>query len=322
MPEREISRTFVNVPERPARTILGGLTHVMKGIFLGPIYWLLATMVSLPGARFRTWCFVLGLGGLLGLRRRLPLRTTFHLLFMPMESTLYFEFDFVLKMLAGRPMERYLDVSSPRLIPLYLLDTRSGLTADLLNPDPRDLEETGRFVKFINVHERCTLHRSLIADAPLAPATFDVITSISVLEHIPEDLAAVQQIWNLLKPGGVFVLTVPCMAKASEQYIDRDEWGVLSKNSDGHVFWQRFYDQHLLELNVFRVTGRPQHVVVYGEKVAGSLVRNSERKRSDPAYPYWREPYMMATEYRYFDRLDELPGEGVIGFLFVKSGGA
>lgn len=316
MLNREIEKTVIHVPVRPRVTALGAGMHAIKGILLGPAYWFLAAFFPVPGLRFRARCAALGMRALLGVRRRLPLRTVFHLLFMPMESTRYFEFDFVRKMLEQRPMERYLDVSSPRLLPISILDTRIDVAADLINPNPSDLEQTALFIDLVGA--RCRLHRCLLADAPLAAETFDVITSISVLEHIPDDETAVRQIWNLLRPGGALVLTVPCMAKASEQYIDRDEWGLLDKDSDGHFFWQRFYDQQMLEQRVFCVTGEPQQVAIYGEKVAGALLRNSARKRSDPRYPYWREPYMMATEYRSFARLDELPGEGVIGLLFVK----
>jgi hypothetical protein len=35
-------------------------------------------------------------------------------------------------------------------------------------------------------------------------------------------------------------------------------------------------------------------------------------------YPVWREPYMMATEYRTFPSLEALPGEGVVVLEFVK----
>jgi hypothetical protein len=58
---------------------------------------------------------------------------------------------------------------------------------------------------------------------------------------------------------------------------------------------------------------------VFGEKVAGSFAHNAECKRRAGGYPFWREPYMMAAEYRYFERIDELPGEGVIGMAFTKT---
>ena len=51
------------------------------------------------------------------------------------------------------------------------------------------------------------------------------MTCVSVLEHIPGDVAAVRTMWSLVKPGGVLLLTLPCMSQASEQYIDYDEYG-------------------------------------------------------------------------------------------------
>jgi len=319
MPDPAIDRTLIRVPDRPARSKIGGIVHAAKGIVLAPLYWLLAATHRTPGLRFRLWCCGLGLRALLSFRRPLSLHACFHLLFMPMESTRYFEFDFARRMLAGRPIARYLDVSSPRLLPVSLLDRHPGRTAEFINPNLRDLEETARYVDLLGARRRCGLHNCLIADAPFPPETFDLVTSISVLEHIPEDLLAVRQMWALLKPGGTLILTVPCMAKRSEQYIDRDEWGLLDKDREGHVFWQRFYDEDLLRQRVFCVTGEPRRVEIYGEKIAGALFENSVHKRSDPGYPYWREPYMMGTEYRYFDRLEDLPGEGVVGFLFVKT---
>lgn len=267
--------------------------------------------------RFRLRCLRLGLCGLLR-PGRLPLSTCFHLLFMPMESTRYFEFEFVWQVLAQRPLKRYLDVSSPRLLPLLLLQLRKPAAADLINPNPRDLAQTRQLVDLIGAGQRCALHGCRIDQAPFTEGSFDAITSISVVEHIPDDVDAVRRMWALLRPGGTLVLTVPCMAHASEQYIDRDEWGVLGRDCDGYVFWQRFYDLALLEKNIFALTGLPRHIVVFGEKTAGSMSANSMRKRADPEYPYWREPYMMATEFRYFDNVSDLPGEGVAGLVFVK----
>ncbi len=46
---------------------------------------------------------------------------------------------------------------------------------------------------------------------------FDLITCISVLEHIPDHRAAVRGMFGLLKPGGYLVLTIPYN---QEQYVD------------------------------------------------------------------------------------------------------
>lgn len=40
-------------------------------------------------------------------------------------------------------------------------------------------------------------------------ASFDVVVALDVLEHIPDHAAAVREIARVLKPGGIFVATVP-----------------------------------------------------------------------------------------------------------------
>lgn len=52
----------------------------------------------------------------------------------------------------------------------------------------------------------------LLADAtqvPLLGATFDGILLLDVLEHLPDEGAAIREIARLLKPGGTFILSVP-----------------------------------------------------------------------------------------------------------------
>jgi SAM-dependent methyltransferase len=56
------------------------------------------------------------------------------------------------------------------------------------------------------------LETTVVADAAypsFAAATFDLITAIEVLEHVEQDVDALNEIWRLLKPGGILILTVP-----------------------------------------------------------------------------------------------------------------
>jgi SAM-dependent methyltransferase len=313
------SRIYIDVPQRKHRPLFGTALHALAGIVLSPLYWIAAALRGGAGVRFRIRCCALGLRALFAIRNRLRLETIFHLLFMPMESTRYFEFEFAWSALEALSFERMLDVSSPRLLPLCVIEARAALRADLINPDPRDLADTARLVAFIGADQRAARHACVVTDAPFPDGHFDLITSLSVLEHIPDDGAAVAKMWQLLKPGGVLILTLPCMAKAQDQFISQDQWGVLRNQvDDGYVFWQRLYDRQSLEERIFRITGAPQQIAVYGEKIAGAHQKNSRRKRADAYYPYWKEPYMMATDYRLFDRLEELPGEGVVGLRLVK----
>jgi SAM-dependent methyltransferase len=238
-----------------------------------------------------------------------------------MDSTRYFEFHEVWKSVKGLVFKSYLDVSSPRLIPLFLLKAAPGATAKLINPDSSDLSETGKMANALGLKSRCEFIHGILDNAGFTPASFDLITCISVLEHITQDKAAIETMWSLLRPGGKLILTFPCMAQPLEQYISHNQYGVLNPGDDGYTFWQRYYDRERLKSSIYSITGMPAHIVVYGEKKYGFFFRNASMKRLlGSLYPFWREPYMMATEYQSFSSTDELPGEGVIMLEFIKPG--
>lgn len=46
-------------------------------------------------------------------------------------------------------------------------------------------------------------------DVPLAPGTFDAVLMLDVLEHLDDDVASAAAAAKMLKPGGIFLLTVP-----------------------------------------------------------------------------------------------------------------
>lgn len=314
-----LARVDIRVPRRNQASRERLLFNGALSVVLAPMYLLLAWLRGAPGLRFRTKCFFLGLRLLLLPAAPGAREEGLRLVLMPMDSTRYFEFEFAERAMANLEVHRYLDVSSPRMVPVMFARKRPELRVDMINPDARDLANSMLVVRAAGLGARCTLHGCTVSDAPFAPGTFDVVTCISVLEHIPEDTEALRVIWSLMRPGGSLVLTVPCMARACEQYIDYDEYGLLPADEKGFVFWQRFYDAESLESRVFSVLGRPSRMEVFGEKVAGSFARNAEQKRRlGEAYPFWREPYMMGTDYRGFPSIADLPGDGVVGMTFVK----
>jgi SAM-dependent methyltransferase len=295
------------------------LKHAIIGAILSPTYLLAALALRPPGLGFRLRCTVFVLRLIRGWRKGLSLRTLFYLLVFPMDSTRYFEFDFSWRALRSRRISRYLDVSSPRLFPLMLLATKRAASASLINPDPVDLRGTADLVNAASLNGRCSLSGFAVEDCPFPAQSFDVVTSLSVIEHIPEDTAAIRKIWELLKPGGKLIVTLPCAATAWEQYINRNEYGLLRPDVDGFVFFQRFYDQALLQERILSITGSPRRFAIYGERERGLFSKNAAQKRSNAQYPYWREPVMMAREYSYFAKIEDLPGEGVIAMEFEKS---
>jgi SAM-dependent methyltransferase len=295
------------------------VSRALIGSVLSPIYWLLAHRYRVPGLNFQKDCALLAFRLLFSGKGKLPLAEIHRLLFSPMDSTRYFEFACMWDALSKLSVPRYLDVSSPRLFPIIFTLKKHETFAELLNPDAADLASTANLVEGLGLENRCVLRNCLVTDAPFERGSFDAVTSISVVEHIPEDTQAVQKMWDLLKPRGRLLLTLPCAAEASERYINRNEYGLLAPNEEGYFFFHRLYDQRSLEDRIFPVTGRPRQSVIYGEKSRGALRRNLDRKLGDPHYPYWREPYMMGQDFCYFKDLSELPGEGVIALEFEKS---
>ena len=48
---------------------------------------------------------------------------------------------------------------------------------------------------------------------PFAPESLDLVVAFDVLEHIPDDTTAAKQVFELLRPGGHFLVAVPCDMK-------------------------------------------------------------------------------------------------------------
>lgn len=87
---------------------------------------------------------------------------------------------------------------------------------------------------------------------------FDYIFSCSVFEHIhPEeggDVVASKNVAQLLKPGGVFAFSVPYYKSAFKEYIEGDVYH-LKGVSGVKTFFQKFYDEELLNQNIIQPYG-------------------------------------------------------------------
>jgi SAM-dependent methyltransferase len=316
-----VRKQYIELPLPMTCSFFYKLWARLKGILLSPIYLVKAHIAGGPGIGFHLRC--VATGARLLLTRSAPLKTCYNYLCFPMDSTRYFEFHEVWESVNNFVFKRYLDVSSPRLIPLFILKTAPGSTAVLINPDNRDIKETEQLADALGLKSRCEFFNCTIEDARLSPGSFELITCISVLEHILQDKTAVESMWALLTPGGKLLLTLPCMSHPLEQYISHNPYGLLSPGDDGYTFWQRYYDLKRLESCIYSITGAPLQMVIYGEKTRGLFFKNATMKRLlGHYYPFWREPFMMATEYQIFSSTGELPGEGVVILEFIKPAGS
>lgn len=288
------------------------------GAILSPAYWTLAGFYRAPGLPFRMECAAFAFRLLLSRKRQIPYRQISAMVLWPIDSVRYFEFDFIWQILSESPFYRYLDVSSPRMFPIILVHKRPNIAAELLNPDESDLSISAALVQASGMSHRCHLRHCLIENAPFEPESFDAITSISVIEHIPDDTNSLKKIWSLLKPGGRLLLSLPCAAEAEEEYRNVDYYGVQCQDERGYFFHQYKYDVPRLEERIYSVTGVPRRFAVFGERKRGTLQNWLVSRWTGGDYPLWKEPYAVARQFRYYQTISELPGDGVVAMEFVK----
>jgi len=69
-----------------------------------------------------------------------------------------------------------------------------------------------------DLHQPGVTHKVDITRVPLPDAGYDVVMAHHVLEHIEDDRQAMRELFRLLKPEGVAILSVPINASRRETY--------------------------------------------------------------------------------------------------------
>jgi SAM-dependent methyltransferase/DNA-directed RNA polymerase subunit RPC12/RpoP len=105
-------------------------------------------------------------------------------------------------------------------------------------------------------------HRVDFQATGLASASYDVVMAHHVLEHIPDDRAAMREMRRLLAPGGVAVLSVPINASRRETYEDPGieggaaRWAHFSQHDHLRYYGLDFADRLLdsgFSVEIFRL---------------------------------------------------------------------
>lgn len=90
--------------------------------------------------------------------------------------------------------------------------------------------------------------RASLTDLPLSTNTYDLIYCSNVLEHIPDDAAAMRELFRVLKPGGLAIIQVPVQGETTLE----DPTVTTPEERD-------------------RLFGQPDHVRFYGRDIKGRL---------------------------------------------------
>ena len=114
-------------------------------------------------------------------------------------------------------------------------------------------------------------HRLDITDTKLPDAVYDVVMANHVLEHIPDDRAAMRELFRVLKPGGIAVLTAPINATRAGTYENpnivshSERWAHFSAHDHVRYYGLDFADRLGgvgFQVETFRVS--PAEEVAYG----------------------------------------------------------
>ncbi len=214
---------------------------------------------------------------------------------------------------------KILDVSSPKLVSLYLA-ARTGaevLATDLNDPEIyRRWQKMGRLRGLSNYRVEYQDARQLT----LPDASFDLVYSLSVIEHIPGngDHEALREFARVTKPGGVVIVEVPYRRTFEEVFRTTDSKGAALEREE---FFERRYDAATLEERLLRVEGlRLESKMILGEWLPVDPVINGDRLLRPlriAALPV--EPWLAAVNY--WLRPDDRAGHPLAALLIYRKEG-
>lgn len=137
----------------------------------------------------------------------------------------------------------------------------------------------------------CDLHLDMSAMPSVADQSYDVVIACDVLEHVPDDRAALRELRRILRPGGLAVLTVP----QKDSPAETDEDPSVTDEADrekrfgqkdhvrmfGDDFAERVrtagFEVQIIDASSFEDSIRARHVLVPSEPNPHPLATNHRR---------------------------------------------
>ena len=117
--------------------------------------------------------------------------------------------------------------------------------------------ETSEFAAYYAAqHTGCPVYAGTLQKAALPPESFDVVTLMDVIEHVPEPLELIAEVYRILRPGGVLLIVTPNFGSLFVRLYGRNAYGI----------WP---DQHIVYFQPSTMA-RLLRSVGFGEVLAGS----------------------------------------------------
>ena len=215
---------------------------------------------------------------------------------------------------------RILDVASPKLVGLYLAHKNGR---DVYATDLDDEKLFSRWSAAADALDLKNYHVSF-QDArrlQFPDNNFDLVYSISVIEHIPEDgdIQAMHEFRRVLKPGGIALVEVPYRRIADMIHMPYSSKGLPSPECRP-MFYERHYDSKSLD----------QRLIVPGLTVVNRLILG-EWFALDPWISTKRLPWLLRATFlpfeplfaamNYWARADDRKGRPLAALLLFRKHG-
>jgi len=232
------------------------LYQKIRFVFTGILSRLKGQLNGLPAIEFDTF------GRMLAIREIFYNRTLhpsiISRLANPVSCTRYFEYAYAgsivkAQLQQGNKIQSVLDISSPRLFPFWMVE-KAGLSVHMVNPDQSDLEESRHIAHFVNNKSNLKFSDNVDATClPFEENSFDMATSISVIEHVPDrgDSVMISELKRVVRHGGLIILSFPVKPEFTNEYRNINYYE-RNQNSEknGKYFFQRFYDEESIKKRI------------------------------------------------------------------------
>ena len=156
---------------------------------------------------------------------------------VPLDPSRYLELPWALEQLGAKPGERVLDLAGPKLLSVAL--ARRGVRVTAVDQLEREIDAWRALAGDVPGLELAVADGRAL---PFEDASFDHACSLSVLEHIeePGDVAALNELARVVRPGGHVLVTLPHAPRYREDWRDAPVYA--NEPSGGRSFFQRWYD--------------------------------------------------------------------------------
>lgn len=245
------------------------------------------------------------------------------LLLNPVSIVRYFEYDFALRNFSTLDSKRnnILDISSPYLFGFYLASSFEG-EYNYRNPDSNDLNLVKKYSSKIKFEMQYSADSADATNLSFSDNSFTNIISISVIEHINGngDSEAIREMWRVLKPNGLLILTFPVAKVFEEEFSDKDTYGLNVQQIKEKFFFQRLYDERSIEerllnkISDFTILSKE----IFGESEAGFYKFYSQRWEKNGFSETVKDPYYISKYFKKLDSFDQIKDSAVIGLTLRK----